>query len=87
MLDVTHNQTLCSTFALEVDYRAPSREDLFLASGWGVRDVGGPYINSSSATIIIPNWSSLQSACVEYNARARFVELFSCRRFTRIDHV
>lgn len=56
MFEATQNRTLRSTFALEVDYRASSREDLFLASGWGIRDVGGPYIMSSSAMIIIPNW-------------------------------
>jgi|SRR5271166_829664 len=56
MFEATQNRTLRSTFALEVDYRASSREHLFLASGWGIRDVGGPYVMSSSAMIIIPNW-------------------------------
>jgi len=36
-----------------VDYRGQSKENLFLAGGWGMRDVRGPYIISAAGTIRI----------------------------------
>ena len=50
-------------FFLAINYRAPSREMLFLSSGWGgVRDVRGPYLIESPGVIAIAPWAL---ACVE----------------------
>lgn len=40
-------------FSLSVDYRAPSKEIVFLAEGWGIRDVRGPYITRDKAFLRI----------------------------------
>ena len=40
-------------FELKIDYRSPSQERLFLGSGWGIRDVRGPYLNASEGRICI----------------------------------
>jgi hypothetical protein len=44
-------------FEVSIDYRAPSRETLFLGDGWGVRDVRGPYLSASEGEIIIYKWA------------------------------
>jgi hypothetical protein len=46
-----------SRFTLTVDYRAPSRESLFLGAGWGIRDLRGPYLSAPEAEILIDNWA------------------------------
>ena len=48
-------------FELYVDYRAPSREWLFLGYGWGVRDVRGPYLSTPEAEIVLYNWALSQN--------------------------
>jgi hypothetical protein len=45
------------TFEVRIDYRAPSRERLFLGDGWGVRDVRGPYLSAPEATFILHSWA------------------------------
>jgi hypothetical protein len=45
---------------IHVIYKAPSRELLFLGTGWGVRDVRGPYLSEMGAEIIIGNWALSQ---------------------------
>jgi hypothetical protein len=48
---------------INVYYKAPSRERLFLGNGWGGQDVRGPYINGTRAQILIDNWAlSLKTA-------------------------
>jgi hypothetical protein len=42
---------------LKIDYRAPSKERLFLGSGWGIRDVRGPYVSGTAAEIVIESWA------------------------------
>jgi hypothetical protein len=42
---------------INVDYKAPSWERLFLGTGWGGRDVRGPYISGTTAEIVIDNWA------------------------------
>lgn len=44
-------------FEVSVDYRAPSREKLFLGDGWGVRDLRGPYLSSPEGEIILNEWA------------------------------
>lgn len=44
-------------FTLTVDYRAPSRESLFLGAGWGIRDLRGPYLSAPEAELLIDNWA------------------------------
>ena len=39
--------------SLFLEYRSPARESRFLGAGWGMRDVRGPYIISSSAKLEI----------------------------------
>ena len=41
------------TFYLTVKYRAPSKENLFLDRGWGIRNVSGPCLNRPEGFIII----------------------------------
>ena len=38
---------------MRVDYKSPSRERLFLESGWGLRDVRGVYLNANEGRICI----------------------------------
>jgi hypothetical protein len=42
---------------INVDYKAPSWERLFLGTGWGGRDIRGPYISGTTAEIVIDNWA------------------------------
>ena len=42
---------------INVDYKAPSWERLFLGKGWGVRDIRRPYITDTTAQIVIDNWA------------------------------
>ena len=42
---------------LSVNYEAPSRETLFLESGWGIRDVRGPYLGVPEGLIRINRWA------------------------------
>jgi hypothetical protein len=42
---------------INVDYKAPSWERLFLGNGWGGRDIRGPYISATTAEIVIDNWA------------------------------
>jgi hypothetical protein len=42
---------------IHVIYKAPSRERLFLGTGWGGRDIRGPYLSETGAEIIIGNWA------------------------------
>ncbi len=44
-------------FELKIDYRSPSQERLFLGSGWGIRDVRGPYLNANEGRICISPWA------------------------------
>jgi hypothetical protein len=44
-------------FVLRVDYRAPSKEQLFLGRGWEpARDVRGAFISDPTAEVRIENW-------------------------------
>lgn len=46
------------TFELRVNYRAPSKESLFLGTGWELaRDAHGAYISEPAAEILIGNWA------------------------------
>src|SRR6266566_1983871 len=46
------------TFDLSVDYRAPSREQVFLGAGCEpARDVRGAFISGPSAELLIGNWA------------------------------
>ena len=45
---------------IHVIYKAPSRELLFLGTGWGGRDIRGPYLSEMGAEIIIGNWALSQ---------------------------
>ena len=45
---------------IHVIYKAPSRELLFLGTGWGGRDIRGPYLSETGAEIIIGNWALSQ---------------------------
>lgn len=42
---------------ININYKAPSSERLFLGNGWGVRDIRGPYITATTAQIVIDNWA------------------------------
>jgi hypothetical protein len=43
---------------IHILYKAPSKERLFLGSGWSlVRDVRGPYLSAPVAEIVIDNWA------------------------------
>jgi hypothetical protein len=44
-------------FDLNVQYSSPSKEKLFLGSGWGVRDVRGPYLAAEGGNIAIGCWA------------------------------
>ena len=47
-----------TTFVLKTDYRAPSREQLFLGTGWEpTRDVRGAFISAPKAELLIENWA------------------------------
>lgn len=43
------------TFYTTVNYKSPSKEESFLKSGWGIRDVRGPYLSENIGYIQIPN--------------------------------
>ena len=59
VISVTHirNGVTKLVFDVQVVYKAPSKEELFLGFGWGSRDVRGPYLSAEAAEIIIPNWA------------------------------
>jgi len=42
---------------IHVVYKLPGWERLFLGTGWGGRDIRGPYINGTAAEIVIDNWA------------------------------
>lgn len=44
-------------FYMLVDYRAPSKERLFLEQGFGARDVKGPYILCQQAVLLVESWA------------------------------
>jgi hypothetical protein len=46
------------TLKLKVDYKAPSREQLFLGAGWEpARDVRGAFISGPAGELLIGNWA------------------------------
>ena len=46
------------SFVLRVNYKAPSKEQLFLGCGWEpARDVRGAYISDPTAELRIENWA------------------------------
>jgi hypothetical protein len=45
------------TFELRIDYKAPSKEHVFLGNGWEpARDVRGAFISGPAAELIIDDW-------------------------------
>ena len=40
----------------EIRYDCVAKETMFLATGWGIRDVRGPYLNKPEGKIVIPDW-------------------------------
>lgn len=51
---------LLMTFELRVNYKAPSKEWIFLGAGWSGRDIRGPYISEPAAWLDIENWALSQ---------------------------
>jgi hypothetical protein len=46
------------TLKLKVDYKSPSREQLFLGAGWEpTRDVRGAFISGPAGELLIGNWA------------------------------
>jgi len=44
-------------FQVNVDYKSPSQDSLFLERGWGIRDVRGAYLNGDEGTICVSPWA------------------------------
>jgi len=64
-----------TTFVLKTDYRAPSREQLFLGTGWEpTRDVRGAFISAPKAELLIENWALSRNFASELTFDIRNVE-------------
>src|SRR5271166_5263318 len=57
-------------FELSVNYKSPSQETLFLESGWGIRDVSGPYLTAHEGKICVSPW--VLSPVIASTIRLRF---------------
>ena len=52
-----------------LNYRAPSRERMFLSDGWGIRDVQGAYMTRRTATLRVPAFLMLANNVHNFNMR------------------